>query len=303
MAIQQGRQWTRRSVLLLALGLLFLVVSPIPASAEHPECPNHQLCGTGNVDLEHPSIDATATVFVPGEDGSFEIPTGESIFADCIVELVAAGDSVSRFGPLVTANLAGSIWDIDYWVIDCDPGTLNNLYFYPDGPFTPPAFVLDDMIADAYKRTPVLAFNPLSSPDGDDTISLLVQVPTYLWVDNTAWADVSATATIPGGFSVTTTASPTLTTWSGGETPLTCNEADMIPYDPDRGEDDQLSNCITYFRYSSATHDHSINLEVTWTVVYSCSTGTCGGPLPDLTTSSTREVIVKEIQAVGTPNP
>lgn len=294
-------RWGRLLLLLVSVPLSVATLSP-PAGASHPECPVHQLCGIGTADLENPAIDATAINFVPGADGTYEYPTGESIFADCIIELVVAGDGVSRFGPLVTANLAGSIWTEDYWVIDCGNDSLVNLYFYEDGP-PPPAWVVDDMIADAYSRTPVLAFNPITSPDGDEAISLLVHIPTYLWVDSTAWAPVSATATIPGGFSVTTTATPAQADWTGGESPVTCTETDMIPYNPALGEDGQLSNCSTHYRYSSATHEHTIDLEVTWTVVYTCSTGTCGGPLPSLTTASTREVIVKEIQAVGTPNP
>ncbi|MEM9654726.1 MAG: hypothetical protein AAGA65_21730 [Actinomycetota bacterium] len=240
----------------------------------------------------------------PGSEGTADIPTGESIFADCIVELVLAGDTITRFGPLVTANIGTDIWDVDYWVIDCNPGSLDGLYFYPDGPVPPPQWVIDDMIADAYRRTPVVAFNPITSPDGDEAISLIVHVPTYLWVDNAAWnTPVSATASIPGGFSVTTSAIPRLATWSGGEAELDCDEDDMVPYDPIRGEENQLSNCVTFYRYSSATDTHSIDLAVTWTVGYTCSTGTCGGPLPDLTTRSTREVIVAEIQAVAAPNP
>lgn len=266
-------------------------------------CNNPQHCNvTGNVDLVNPAVESIVEFNGPGDDGTADYPTGDSIFANCIVELVLAGEQVSKFGPLVTANLTGSDWTENYWVIDCGNDTLTNLYFYEDGP-PPPAWVVDDMIADAYKRTPVLAFNPITSPDGDDTIALLVHVPTYLWVDSTAWTSVSATATIPGGFSVTTTATPELATWTGGETPIECAAIDMVPYDPDRGEENQLSNCYTHYRYSSATHNHSINLAVTWTVNYTCSTGTCGGPLPDLTTSSTRDVTVKEIQAVGSPTP
>jgi len=287
----------------LAVGMIGVVPAGGNTDGGTP-CQNLQHCtGGGDVDQGDPAVIAEVTFNGPGDSSTSEVPTGESIFANCIVELVLAGDKVSKFGPLVMANIGDYVWTEDYWVIDCEPGNLTGLYFYPDGPVPPPAWVIDDMIADAYRRTPVLAFNPITSPDGDDAISLLVHIPTYLWVDTTAWAPVSATATIPGGFSVTTTATPDRATWTGGENPITCSLGDMTPYDPTRGEDNQLSNCYTHYRHSSATHNHSIDLAVTWTVSYTCSTGTCGGPLPDLTTTSTRDVIVKEIQAVATPNP
>ena len=161
------------------------------------------------------------------------------------------------------------------------------------------------MIFDAYAQTPVLAFNPLSSPDGDEDITLITQMTTFLWVDEEAWnTEVTATVALPlpvDPFSVTTRALPRRAYWSGGDEPIECDGDDMHPYVFGIGGDDaQPSSCTMVFKQSSAVQEQRIDLEVVWDVSYSCSDGGCGGPLADITTVSSRTVVVGEIQAVET---
>lgn len=271
------------STLLFALSTIGTIPDPVPV----PILCTTFTCLAGGTDTEHPALTAGASTFVPGGDGVSIIPTGSSFLAGCAFEFTEAGE-VPIGETSALAGLVDGVWSEDHWIIFCD-GSAFAYTFYPDGD-PPPAAVIDDMIADAYSRTPVVAFNPVTSPDGDEAIALVVHIPTYLWVDDVAWeTPVSATATIPG-FSVTTTATATLASWSGGEDPIDCDSDDMIPYEFGRGEDRQRSKCIMFYRRSSAIADYTVDLAAQWDVNYTCSVPVCGGPPPP---------IVKEILAVG----
>ncbi len=277
-----------------------------PLAAESVPDPNDGCFVCGNAGTRPDAVESSAErTFPAGVDGptTTAISTGPSFLDGCTFELLPAGEPLATGGSGDAAINDGSIFDVDYQVVFCGPAGIGAYTFYPDGG-TPPAAIIADMIQDAYARTPVVAFNPITSPDGDDDIPLITQLPTFLWVDETAWnTPVSAIASIPG-FTVTTTATPALATWSGGEDTQTCTGADMTPYQFGIGGDDaQPSNCTTIFKQSSAITEHQIELTTTWTTAYTCSNSACGGPLPDITTNSTRPVTVAEIQAIATQNP
>ena len=260
-------------------------------------------CGGGGISPERSELLARAQAFSPGEGSVYRIPTGSSYLDDCNPEFVPAGQTLTVRPDPASVNLTDVGWDTDHWVIFCGPSGLDAYVIYPDGD-PPPAPIIGDMIADAYERTPVVAFNPLTSPPGDEDITLVTQMTTFLWVDQEAWVTpVSATAAIPG-FSVTTTALPYIAHWSGGDEPTRCTGDDMHPYVFGIGGDEaQPSNCTMVYRQSSALRDHVVELAVDWDISYSCSIPVCGGPLPDLTTNSIRSVVVGEIQAVETRRP
>lgn len=294
-------------VTILIVSAALVPLNPLGAQTDDTE-PDKcgRSCFLGGVGPD--SVNSRTKRTFPGAGGgptTITTSTGSSYLDDCDFQLVPAGEPLitGRRG-VASANLDGSTFDVDYWVVFCGPGGGFDAYtFYPDGD-PPPVPIIEDMIQDAYSRTPVVAFNPITSPDGDDDIPLVTQLITFLWVDDTAWnTPVSATASIPG-FTVTTTATPALATWSGGENTETCIGDGMVPYQFGIGGDDaQPSNCTTVFKQSSAIADHQIELATTWTVFYTCSIPVCGGPLPDITTNSTRPVTVAEIQAVATNNP
>ena len=292
----------------LLVSVVLVPLSPLGAQTEDTEpkkCrANRVNCVFGGTSPD--AVESGANNTFPAEVGgptTITTSTGPSFLDGCTFELLPAGE------PLVTGGIGdaavndGSVFEVDYWVVFCGPAGIGAYTFYPDGG-APPAPIIGDMIQDAYARTPVVAFNPITSPDGDDNIPLVTQLITFLWVDETAWnAPVSATASIPG-FDVTTTATPTLATWSGGDQKATCTGDEMVPYQFGIGGDDaQPSNCTTVFKQSSAVANHEIELAVTWTTEYTCTDDVCGGPLPDLITNSTRPVTVAEIQAVATNTP
>lgn len=218
-----------------------------------------------------------------------------------VLAALAAGEELLVPRPDVASiNLTGSIFDEDHWIIYCPQLSGFDAYtIFPVGD-PPPTPVIQQMIFDAYDQTPVLAFNPITSPDGDEDIFLITQAITFLWVDDIAWdTPVHATVTLPlpiAPFSVTTTAVAREAHWSGGDEPTWCSGDDMHPYDFGIGNDeDQPSDCFMIYKRSSAVQDNTVDLEVVWDVAYACSNGACGGPLPDITTISSRRLLVPRL--------
>jgi hypothetical protein len=128
----------------------------------------------------------------------------------------------------------------------------------------------------------------------------LVNVPTWLWLDQDAWAPMSATASVPGE-SVTATATPTSVTWvlgdgstvecSGPGTPYRAG-SDPAAASPDCGH--------TYVRSSAGEPGgvFVVSATVSWGV--SWAGGGQSGTLPALTTTSSVQLRVGESQAINT---
>ena len=292
---------SRRVLLVVGLGILFVIASPGDPAGADEECFSRICVDSGT--LPGPAVYAGGG-FTTGGGGTRVIPVGSSVFAGCNWDRLLAGEELIIARPDVASiNLTGSVFGVDHWVIYCPRLSGFDAYtIFPVGD-PPPAPIVQRMVADAYAQTPVVAFNPITSPDGDDDIMLIAQMTTFLWVDEAAWATpVSATVSLPlpvAPFSVTTTAVPREAYWSGGDEPVRCGGGDMRPYVFGVGGDDaQPSNCSMVYKRSSALQDNRVDLEVVWEVFYTCSAAGCGGPLPDITTTSSRPVVVGEIQAI-----
>ena len=296
------------AALLIALAMLFVGFEAEMAQAQSADCTEGvEVCGFGS---SLPSAIGSGLSFSDNAGGTQTIPVGSSIFDGCTWERVLAGDDlVLDRVDIAAVNLTGSTFAEDHYIVFCphlteaDLTGLDAYSIFPVGG-PPPAATVLDMIADAYARTPVVVFNPITSPDGDEDIPLITQMITYLWVDEAAWTDpVTAISTLPipgSGFSVTTTATPSVALWSGGDEAARCYGDDMVPYVFGIGGDEnQPSNCSMVYKRSSAVQDNIIELEVIWDVSYTCTLiPGCGGDLPDIITTGTRDVLVGEILAV-----
>lgn len=128
----------------------------------------------------------------------------------------------------------------------------------------------------------------------------LVNVPTWLWLERSAWAPVSATASVPGE-SVTATASPVSVTWTLGDgTTLLC-QGPGTPYTPGGDPSAASPDCGHTYRRSSAGQPglvFTVSATVTWGVTW--EGGGQSGTLPGLTTTSTATLRVAESQAINT---
>ena len=145
---------------------------------------------------------------------------------------------------------------------------------------------------------------PISRPgintSPDSNRRLYVQIPTWLWVDETWWRPYTATATA-GRVSATVTATPTAARWSTGDGETETCAGPGTPWRPGLAED--ATDCSHTYRHSSAGRpDDSYTLTVTveFEVTWSTNVPGGGGELESVQRSESRQVQVGEIQAVET---
>lgn len=126
----------------------------------------------------------------------------------------------------------------------------------------------------------------------------VVNVATWMWVDN--WAPVSASATA-GAVTVTVTATPTHVEWDMGDGTIEDCAGPGTPYDERRPADSQSTDCSHTYRRSSASQaDQRYRIDATsyWHVTWTASTGE-SGDLGEVGRTSSVRVRVAEIQAVN----
>lgn len=128
----------------------------------------------------------------------------------------------------------------------------------------------------------------------------LVNVPTWLWLAQSAWAPVSASASVPGE-SVTATARPSSVMWTLGDgTTIVC-QGPGTSYAPGGDPSAASPDCGHTYRRSSAGQPglvFTVSATVTWGVAW--EGGGQSGTLPALTTTSTATLRVAESQAINT---
>jgi len=128
----------------------------------------------------------------------------------------------------------------------------------------------------------------------------LVNVPTWLWLDRSSWAPVSATASVPGE-SVIATATPMSVTWVLGDGSTVVCEGPGTPYVAGGDPAAPSPDCgHTYLRSSAGEPAGAfvVSATVSWGVSWSGAGQS--GTLPALTTTSTAQLRVGESQAINT---
>lgn len=241
---------------------------------------------------------------IAGGSGTASVARPPAWLALCTWTQMAAGEPVPN--DLVDGEYVDG-FEEDTWLVTCPAETLLEtglgdaqsgiLAYFPVG--TVPQPLIDALRREAYEQTPVVAFYPGSAPAGSIDAPLITRFPTWLFVDETAWGPVSATASIPP-LSITATATPVETTWIGGDRPemVTCGSG--TAFDLSLPFEDQTTDCAMSWIHSSAMAEHELSLDVRWEVRFECSAICGAGPLPDIVTSSSRTVRVAEVQALVT---
>ncbi|HEY3673059.1 MAG TPA: hypothetical protein VGN51_19125 [Acidimicrobiia bacterium] len=128
----------------------------------------------------------------------------------------------------------------------------------------------------------------------------LVNVPTWLWLDQSAWAPVSATASVPGE-SVTATATPMSVTWVLGDGSTVVCDGPGTPYQAGGDPTAPSPDCGHTYSRSSAGEPGDVfvvSATVSWGV--SWAGGGQSGALPALMTTSSVQLRVGESQAINT---
>ena len=142
---------------------------------------------------------------------------------------------------------------------------------------------------------------PLPTPQLSPSAEQLVNVPTWLWVDDDAWRPLTSTAAVPG-LSVTVNAHPVGSVWSMGDgSHVTCSGAGT-PFDPDRNDAAASSSCsYTYRRSSAGEADQRFHGSVTvqWHATWTVSGAAGGGNLGSLFRTTSFSSTVAEVQALN----
>ena len=136
----------------------------------------------------------------------------------------------------------------------------------------------------------------------------LINIGTWFWVEPTVWQPKSVTAWVPtpeGPVFVTTTATPTKLVFHPGDGFR--GNGDKTCTGPGQkwtsGMGDSLpSSCMYSYRHSSAINSNglfSASLSIIWRVAWRSSTG-ASGTLPNVITSSSHQMNIREFQALVT---
>ncbi|WP_030221961.1 hypothetical protein [Streptomyces sp. NRRL WC-3626] len=190
-------------------------------------------------------------------------------------------------------------------------GSCTDLPFWVDnGEAPPPRYeeaVRPEILA-------ALAYQHLRLPDTEVTLkpedTTKVNLPTWAWLDETVFDEVSATASIdvPGfALRATTTAEPVslklepgtgdaVTHPASGECAINADGSIGEPYA--KGKADRTPPCgVTYLR-SSGNATFNLQATITWHITWT-GTGNTGGTLPNGTFADTRTITVQEIQSIN----
>ena len=279
-----------RARLLICLATAsFVVLTAAPAGADdRPEGGE----GGAYIDGGDPTAVATDGTETPGGGGG---SGGGGEGPPCEWHLVIEDDFQTYIYDVDTLNTEHSAtgrW-LEYWCEGTGAVAVDGYFIIPEGGLVDPAALAQQALASVQIAPPAIRTSPSESG------RLYVQIPTWLWIDGSWWQGYTATAQAGRVWS-TVTARPVSVTWGMGDGSSVVCTGPGTAWRP--GVDEDASNCTHTYRRSSAstgggTFDltATVSLEVTWT-----SNAPFGGTLPAITRTSTLDVEVGEIQAIGT---
>lgn len=227
---------------------------------------------------------------VTAGDSGKEEPNGDSAGStsggdDCYyVQNTTDGKDVSD----AVADKGGE--DGDWYVRRC--GDESSLVWLKDPPKVPPKQV-------AHNAAAKLQLPPVDirvSPDGPQ----LVGLPSWLWLETGSWAGQTATAAT-GAVSVTATARPVQAVWTMGDGSTVVCEGPGTPFSAEYPPDAESVDCGHTYQTSSlgeAGGAFAISVRVTWEVSWSGAGKS--GVVPDMTTTATDELTVREVHTLLT---
>ncbi len=202
-------------------------------------------------------------------------------------------------------------------------GKVMHLWIFWDTVPDPPVFDLPPLIHAALARArlpaPVISTSPASIDEFAD--STIVNFPTWLWIDASAWRMVRATAD-GGGLVATVWATPISVTWraewnfphsrddpEGGVT-IVPEVVDLVcggpgqPYDETVAASAQSSACEAMFTQSTFGTYQSLEASITWQIHWALSdfTGVVGGEglFGGSVTSGRRPLRVLQVESIIT---
>ena len=168
----------------------------------------------------------------------------------------------------------------------------------------PPASLIDALRQRARDAVPFPVLGQQAAPSGERDAPFITQLPTWLWVDPSAWGPVQAEASIPGIVTVTAVGTPQRLTWDPGtgDAPVAC-DGPGVAYDFGRPDTAQTTDCSYTYRHSSdvapGRGPYQLTMGLEWDVRWQCDPGCGGGPMAPVTVTTSRPVWVAELQAIN----
>jgi hypothetical protein len=272
----------RARIVIAALVSAAAVVGPATAAAG-----NDRTGGSAGAYV-NPAGDPTA---VAGETGSTGHVHGSAGGAGCAWQTVTDGTDIQLYDVNGTPYSMTGRWR-QYWCPGIGVVAVDDNFILPIAGADPRQLAADALAAVNIGSTAIR-----TSPSANGR--LYVQVPTWLWLDNGWWHPYEATARAGVVWS-TVRATPVEVLWSLGDGHTLVCRGPGTQWLP--GLPEHSSGCTYTYRTSSAGQAAgAFRLQATATFAVSWSSNAAtGGPLPAITRTSTVDVQVGEIQAIGT---
>ncbi len=280
------------TALLLAGASVLLAATPAGAGNRPPPGGGGGAYVDGDGDPTATAGDGTAN---PGGGGSGGGGGGGGEGPPCEWHVVIEDDfqmGIYDVDTLQTQHSATGRW-LEYWCEGTGAVAVDGYFIVPEGGLVDPAALAQQALQSVQIAPPAIRTSP------EENGRLYVQIPTWLWIDSSWWQPYTATAQAGRVWS-TVTARPVSVTWGTGDGGSEVCRGPGVAWSP--GVDEDASNCTHTYRRSSASADGgtfdlsaTVRLEITWT-----SNAPFGGTLPAITRTSTLDVEVGEIQAIGT---
>lgn len=280
------------TALLLTGAAVLLAATPASAGNRPPPGGGGGAYVDGDGDPTATAGDGTAN---PGGGGGSGGGEGGGEGPPCEWHVVIEDDfqmGIYDVDTLQTQHSATGRW-LEYWCEGTGAVAVDGYFIIPEGGLVDPVALAQQALQSVEIAPPAIRTSP------EESGRLYVQIPTWLWIDSSWWQPYTATAQAGRVWS-TVTARPVSVTWGTGDGGGEVCSGPGVAWSP--GVDEDASNCTHTYRRSFASADGgtfdlsaTVRLEITWT-----SNAPFGGTLPAITRTSTLDVEVGEIQAIGT---
>lgn len=296
----RARRMRRRSLAVAAVAVCAAVglagASPVSAGDRLPGLPGEGdddtgggSGGSGGGEIGEDG-DPTAIAGTPGTPGSSTPGSdGDDGEPECWFEVVVADDmNVTVYDQFGNRRFS----ETGRWLMQvCEgigPVATNGWPVFPEGGSVDPG----ELAEQARESVPIGAPSAVTSPAVG---RLVVQMPTWLWVDGSWWQEYSATATA-GRVSSTVTATPQRAVWTTGDgATVECGAG--TPWHA--GLADSEATCSHIYRQVSPPGGFELSVTVEFAVGWESNVGESGS-LSTISRSASQVVQVGEIQAIGT---
>ncbi len=302
-----NRVLTRTAVALATAGIAVLVPSTVLADSPPPPS-----SGGGNFGVQGltsgAGVDGTdVTVNAGLMQGTGSAASGAKITtaggSACTSQAVSGESAVN----LINTNSSTSITingapGAGTWYLITCPGTTPSLIF--DGasagqaaaPLAEPAVLAQQALATMHLPAPRVGMSPPNAAE-------VVNFQDWLWVDNSIWHPISATASV-GPVAATATATPQRVVYDMGDGRQVVCIGPGTPYSQAVAPGAQSTNCSYSYPNSSAgqpNNQYTATATIYWHVTWTANGAPGGGDLGEIPgDTATTQVAVDEVQALNT---